>query len=61
MPYKDGYDNGYAVFDRIKGFVKKPVQVKGEISLKTIDPKFIERYSIQVGDITPWTKFKVIE
>ena len=61
MPYKNGYDNGYAVFGRIKGFIKKPVQVKGEISIKSIEPKFVEKHNVQVGDITPWTRLKVIK
>ena len=61
MPYANGYDNGHAVWDRRKGFVQKPVQIKGEVSIKTIDPKFIKKHNVQAGDITPWTNIKIAE
>ena len=48
MPYANGYDNGHAVWDRKKGFVKKPVQVRGEVSIKTIDPKFVKWVEMQL-------------
>lgn len=59
MPYANGYDNGHAVWDRKKGFVKKPVQVRGEVSIKTIDPEFIKNHNVKVGDIMPWTLIKI--
>jgi hypothetical protein len=59
MPYADGYDNGYAVWDRKKGFVKKPVQVRGEVSIKTIDPEFVKNHNVKVGDIMPWSALKI--
>lgn len=59
MPYANGYDNGHAVWDRRKGFIQKPVQIKGEVSIKTIDPKFIKKHNVQAGDITPWTLIKI--
>lgn len=59
MPYADGYDNGHAVWDRKKGFVQKPVQIKGEVSIKTLDPKFVKKNNVQVGDIMPWSALKI--
>ena len=61
MPYVNGYDNGHSVWDRKKGFVQKPVQAKGEVNIKTIDPKFIKKHNVQVGDIMPWTNIKIAE
>lgn len=59
MPYADGYDNGCAVFDRKKGFIQKPVQVRTEISIKTIDHNFIKKHNIQVGEVMPWSGLKI--
>lgn len=61
MPYADGYDNRHAVFDHKKGFVQKPVQIKGGISIKSINPEFIKKNNVQVGDVMPWSRFRIIE
>ncbi|HBT15887.1 MAG TPA: hypothetical protein DEB05_02905 [Firmicutes bacterium] len=61
MPYVDGYDNGHAVWNRTKGFIQKPVQIKGEVNIETINSEFIEKRNVQVGDIMPWSAFKITE
>jgi len=61
MPYANGYDNGHAVWDRRKGFSRKPVQIKGEVSIKTIDPEFVKNHNVKVGDIMPWANIKIAE
>jgi hypothetical protein len=33
---------------------------KGELSIESIDPELVERYKLKVGDITPFTRLKIV-
>lgn len=55
MPYKKGYINARRNIFTDGGFKPLPVEVKGEISIKTIPKEFVEKHSVKIGDITPFT------
>ncbi len=60
MPYKKGYINAGRNIFTDGGFKPLPaVEVKGEISIKTIPKEFVERHSVKIGDITPFTHLRV--
>lgn len=59
MPYKKGYINAGRNIFTDGGFKPLPVEVKGEISIKTIPKEFVEKHSVKIGDITPFTCLRV--
>ena len=62
MPYVENYEFGNFIFSQ-KGFIPKtnPVQIKGEVSLKSLNPEFIRKHKIKITDITPWTNLRVVK
>lgn len=59
MPYKKGYINAGRNIFTDGGFKPLPVEVKGEISIKTIPKEFVEKHSVKIGDVTPFTCLRV--
>lgn len=59
MPYKDDYDSGNFIFSKKEGFIRKEPQVRGEISIRTLEEETVKKHGIEVGDILPWSGYIV--
>lgn len=60
MAYAEGYNNGHMTF-KDGAFKHNPVEVNGEVSIKSIPEKVIKDNHIKVGEVTPFSGLRVTE